>query len=184
MPSYSDMPAHATPQLFIAYAPQGPGLRCALLYFAAGEDLWGWLTGPQGELVVSDYFHVAGFHSLREPSYRAVDIAGLHSGWAPDPAMRAELARVQDQFVREWLVYRCAKEARAHLARYDEAGLATGEVNLRFDRLGTLSRSLPDWTYCSPGFEPAVLSWLSYRWPIDYRPASVAVRHLDRPVLA
>src|SRR4051812_39294472 len=143
VPSYSDMPAHATPQLFIAYAPQGPGLRCALLYFAAGEDLWGWLTGPQGELLVSDYFHVAGFHSLREPSYRAVDIAGLHSGWAPDPAMRAELARVQDQFAREWLVYRCAKEARAHLPRHVEAGLGTRGRKPRLPRAGTLNPPRP-----------------------------------------
>jgi hypothetical protein len=36
------MTTHATPQVFIAYAPVDAGLCCAMFYFAAGDDLWGW----------------------------------------------------------------------------------------------------------------------------------------------
>ncbi|HYL25325.1 MAG TPA: hypothetical protein VEV21_13115 [Burkholderiales bacterium] len=173
------MIAHSTPQVFVAYAPQGPGLRCAMFYVAAGDDLWGWFTGPQGTLLITDYFRVAGFHALREPRYAVVDIAGLHCGWAEDQAMCGELARLQEQFARDWLFYRSAKGARAELAAYERSGLATGEVNLRFARLASLARTAPDWTYCSAAFEPAVLNWLGERWPLDYRPAAVAVRLLD-----
>jgi len=173
------MTAHATPQAFVAYAPQGPGLRCAMLYFAAGEDLWGWYIGPMGKLLVADYFQVAGFHALREPRYEAVDIAGMHGRWVENRAMCRELARMQEQFARDWLVYGSAGEARAELASYERAGLAAGEVNLRFARLAELSRTLPEWTYTSPAFEPAVLTWLAARWALDYRPAPVAVRQLN-----
>ncbi|HET7362952.1 MAG TPA: hypothetical protein VFJ70_05180 [Burkholderiales bacterium] len=173
------MIVHSTPQVFFAYAPQGPGLRCAMFYFAAGDDLWGWFTGPQGVLLVSDYFQVAGFHALRKPRYAAVDVAGLHCGWAEDRAMCADLARVQHEFVREWLSYRSARDARAELQAYERAGLATGEVNLRFARLAQFTRAGPDWTCSSAAFEPAVLNWLGGRWSLDYRPPAVAVRLLD-----
>jgi hypothetical protein len=165
--------------MFLAYAPRGPGLRCAMFYFAAGDDLWGWLTGPNGRLLVAEYFQVAGFHALREPRYTAVDIAGLHCGWSEDRSICAELGRLQDEFVHEWLFYRSGRKARAQLAAYESSGLATGEVNVRFNRLGRLARTPPDWTYYSAAFEPAVLTWLGNRWSLDYRPPAVGVRRLD-----
>ena len=158
------MTAHSTPQIFLAYAAQGPGLRCAMFYFAAGEDLFGWFTGPQGARLVADYFQVAGFHALREPRYAA-----------GNRAMCRGLARVQEQFVREWLFYRSAPDARSRLASYERTGLPAGEVNLRFARLAKLTRTLPEWTYESPAFEPAVLYWLAARWPLDYRPRSSVI---------
>lgn len=173
------MVGHSTPQVFVAYAPQGPGLRCAMFYFAAGDDLWGWFTGVQGSVLVADYFRVAGFHALREPRFCAVDIAGLNGRWTEDRAICAELARLQEQFVRDWLFYRSARDAPSQLAAYERATLPVGEVNLRFERLGKLTRTLPDWTYCSAAFEPAVLNWLGSRWPLDYRPPAIAVRFLD-----
>ena len=172
------MVAHAAPQAFLAYAPEGPGLRCAMFYFAAGDDLWGWFTGPRGPLLVADYFRVAGFHALREPRYSAVDIAGL-GAWSDEPSMCRELSRLQSEFAREWLFYRSAREAPVELAHYHARGFATGEVNVRFPRLHRLARMQADWTYCSSGFESAVLRWLAYRWPLDYRPESVTVKALD-----
>lgn len=174
------MLAHSTPQLFLAYAPRGIGLRCALFYFAAGDDLWGWFTGPRGVALVSDYFRAAGFHAAGEPRYVSVDIAGLHLGWA-DPAICGELERLQDQFRRDWLFSRSMKDAPAELAAYEGAGLASGEINLRYERLARLARSPADWTYSSADFEPAVLAWLAARWPLDYRPAS-ALRTRERVI--
>jgi hypothetical protein len=163
-------PAHALPQVFFAYAPYDVGLRCALFYVATGDDLWGWFTGPQSGRLVADYFQLADFHSPREPRYVAVDVAGLHSGWTKDAAMCDELERLRDDFARDWLLYRSTAGAAARLVPYERAGLRTHELNLRFDRLGKLTRMHPDWIYCTAAFEPAAVTSLARYWPLDYRP--------------
>ena len=40
------MQAMRSPNVFLAYAPRGVGLRCAVAYFGAGRDAFGWFTGP------------------------------------------------------------------------------------------------------------------------------------------
>jgi hypothetical protein len=97
-----------------------------------------------------------------------VDQADLHSAWALDEARRHELARMQELFVREWLVYPDDPRAAAELRSYGKAELAVGEVNLRFERIAKLSTLQPNWTYYSPRFERAVLRHLAKRWPLEY----------------
>ena len=159
-----------TPRIFIAYAPRGAGLRCALAYLAAERDVYGWFTGPDDDGGVASVFFVSeDFYTNRPARYEAVDSAQLHSHWSLDEARRHELAQMQEAFAHEWLFYRDDPRAAAELEAYAEAELAAGEVNLRFERLGKLSTLQPNWTYYSPGFERAVLRHLAKRWPLEYR---------------
>ena len=160
-----------TPNIFLAYAPRGAGLRCALAYLSSERDIYGWFTGPRNDTSwVSSYFLLENLFTKSPARYEAVDAADLHSGWSLDEVRRHQLAGVQEIFAREWLFYRNAPWASAELEAYHEAELAAGEVNLRFERLAKLDKRQPNWTYYSPGFERSVLRHLAARWPLEYRP--------------
>jgi hypothetical protein len=155
------------PEVFLAYAPRGPGLRCAVAYLRDGRDVYGWFTGLRGDAVLtSGYFLLEGFYANAPTRYEAVDPEDLHSDWSLGEARRHELARMQEAFSHEWLSYGDEAETKA----YDEAELGVGEVSVRYARLAKLSKLQPTWTYYSGGFERAVLNALAKRWPLDYSP--------------
>jgi hypothetical protein len=159
-----------TPNIFIAYAPRGAGLRCALAYLGAGRDVYGWFTGPRADAsVAAEFFLIEDFYTNRPTRYASVEASALHSGWPLDEERRHELARMQEAFAHEWLFYRDDERAAAELARYAEAELASGALNLRFERLARLSTLQPNWTFYSPQFERSVLRHLAKRWPLEYR---------------
>ena len=159
-----------TPNIFIAYAPRGAGLRCALAHLASERDVYGWYTGPRVDGgITAEFFLVEDFYSNRPARYEAVEAAALHSHWSLDEARRHELAQLQEAFGHEWLVYRDDARAAAESASYAKAELAVGEVNLRFERIAKLSTLQPNWTYYSPHFERSVLRHLAKRWPLEYR---------------
>ena len=162
--------AMKTPNLFIAYAPRGAGLRCALAYLGAERDIYGWYTGPRpdGELA-SEFFLIEDFYTNRPTRYSSADMGALHSRWALDEDRRHELARMQEAFANEWLVYPGDARAPAELEAYAEAELAAGRLLLRSERLTRLSTLQPNWTYYSPHFERSVLRHLAKRWPLEYR---------------
>jgi hypothetical protein len=151
------------PEVFLAYAPRGPGLRCALAYLKDGRDVYGWFTGlcDDGSLA-SRYFLLEGFYANAPTRYE--EAAELHSGWGLAEGRRHELARTQEAFAHEWLAYDDAAEARA----YDESELAVSKVNVRHARLAKFSKLQPNWTWYSPGFERPVLNALAKRWTLDY----------------
>lgn len=160
-----------TPNIFIAYAPRGAGLRCALAYLTSERDAYGWFIGPRHDTsVASCYFLLEGLFRKAETRYEAVDAVALHSAWLLDEPRRHELARMQETLAREWLFFRDDPRAAAELEAYSEAELAAGEVNLRFERLAKLDKGQPNWTYYSPHFERTVLRHLAARWPLEYRP--------------
>lgn len=160
-----------TPEAFLAYAPRGPGLRCALFYVAEGRDVYGWFTGLRDDgSVASCYFLLESFYTSAPTRYDAVHETELHSGWSLAEPRRHELAALQAAFAREWLVYRDDPAASRELAAYDEAELGVGELVVRFERLGKFSTQQPTWTHFSPHFERAVLNALAKRWPLDYQP--------------
>jgi hypothetical protein len=164
-----------TAEIFIAYAPRGAGLRCALAHLRSERDVYGWFTGPRHDTsVASCYFLLEDYYRASETRYEAVDQAALHSDWSLDEARRHELARMQEVFTHEWLCYRDDPRVAAELEAYAEAELATGELNLRFARLDKLSKLQPNWTFYSPGFERSVLRQLGRHWPLEY--------HVDEPV--
>lgn len=159
-----------TPDVFIAYAPRGAGLRCALAYLGAGRDVYGWFTGPRADgSIAAEFFLIEEFYTNRPTRYSSVEIAALHSRWALDEDRRHELAQMQEAFVHEWLVYRSDRRAAGELMAYANAELAVGELNPRFERLSRLSKLQPNWTYYSPHFERGVLRHLAKRWPLEYR---------------
>ena len=160
-----------TANIFLAYAPRGAGLRCALAYLTSGNDAYGWFTGPRHDTsVASCYFVLESLFTKAATGYDVVDAAHLHSAWSLGEERRHELARMQETFAREWLFYRDDPRAAAELEAYREAELAAGELNLRFERLAKLDTAQPNWTYYSPHFERTVLRHLAGRWPLEYRP--------------
>lgn len=159
-----------TPNVFIAYAPRGAGLRCAVAYLAEERNVYGWYTGPRDDGgLAAAFFVIDDFYTRRPARYEAVEHAELHSRWSLDEARRHDLAQMQEAFAREWLVYRDDPRAAAELEAYVEAELASGEVSVRFERLAKFSTLQPNWTYYSPGFERAVLRFLAKRWALEYR---------------
>ena len=161
----------ANPGVFIAYAPRGIGLRCALVYLSDGRDAYGWFTGPLDDLSPGSlYFLLEDFYSQAGTRYVAARGLDLHTGWILDERRCHELAALQEAFVAEWLFYPDDPGARKELAAYQDAELAIGEVNIRFERLGKLSKLQPNWTFYSPEFERPVLQYLVKRWPLEFRP--------------
>jgi len=158
-----------TPNVFLAYAPRGSGLRCALAYLASERDAYGWFVGPRDDTsVASCFFLLEEFYTDRLTRYEAVDQSELHAAWSLDDGRRHELARMQEAFGREWLFYRDDPRAATELQAYAEAELAAGEVNVRFKRLAKFSTAQPNWTYYSQRFERPVLNYLAKRWPLEY----------------
>ena len=158
-----------TPNVFLAYAPRGAGLRCAVAYLASGRDAYGWYTGPQLDLAVgSRYFLLENFYSAGPVRHEEVDQGELHSSWSLDEPRRHELARLQEGFAREWLCYRADAWAAADFEAYARAELAAGEVSVRFGRLAVFSKLQPNWIYYSRGFQHGVLRQLARRWPLEY----------------
>jgi hypothetical protein len=159
-----------TPEIFLAYAPRGAGLRCAVAYLADKRDVYGWFTGPREDSTVAAcYFVLRQFYAATHPRYEAVASEELHVAWSLDEDRRHELARLQERFAREWLFYRAEAGAAVELHAYARAELATGEVNVRFGRLAKFSTAQPNWTYYSPHFEHPVLRHLARHWPLEYR---------------
>ena len=161
-----------TPEIFIAYAPRGAGLRCAVAYLSAQRDVYGWYTGPRPDAeIASRYFLLEDYYTDRETRYESVDLADLHTAWSLDEARRHELASMQEAFAHEWLFHRDDARAAAEQRAYEDAELAAaGAVNVRFERLAKFSRLQPNWTYYTPHFEHSVLRHLAKRWPLEFRP--------------
>ncbi len=159
------------PEIFVAYAPRGAGLRCAIAYLEGANDVYGWFIGPRDDAsVTACYFLLGDFHASAPVRYEAVAPADLHSHWSLDEGRRHEAAQMQEAFAHEWLFYRDAPDAAGQLAAYGDAELASGEIGLRYERLAKLSKLQPDWTYYSHRFERSVLRHLAGRWPLEYRP--------------
>src|SRR3990172_5653068 len=161
-------PSTPAARIFLAYAPRGVGLRCAVAYLASGRDAYGWFTGARNGDLSSGYFVLEQFYSTRETAYIAVHDGDLHSDWLRDEARCQELARMQEAYRREWLFYLSYPDARKQLQIYADAELAVGLVNIRFERLNRLSKLQPNWTYYSRDFEQGVLKCLAGHWPLDY----------------
>ena len=160
----------ATPEIFLAYAPRGAGLRCALAYLRSQRDVYGWFTGPGAAADMANvYFVLENFYSSGPTRYLQFGTTDLHSRSGPGEARAHELARMQDAFAHEWLFHPEDANAKAEHEAYAAAELACGEVNLRYERLGKLSKLQPNWTFYSQGFEHPVLKSLGKRWPLEFR---------------
>lgn len=157
-----------TPRIFIAFAPRGGGLRCAVAYIPAGDDVIGWYLGRTEGGMESAYFVLENYYSRAPVRFAAVPEGALHSDWIDDDAAHA-LAGLQEAFVNEWLFYADEIGAELQLAGYAERGLHAGDVNVRVDKLTRLGHGQANWSYYSRDFEHGVLETLSRHWALDFR---------------
>ena len=158
------------PRVFLAYAPRGAGLRCALAYLACERDVYGWFTGPGQAGRTSRYFVLEDFYSKAGGRYVAAPTRDLHAGWIRDEKRCQELAALQEAFVAEWLFDRDDPDTTSEIGAFGHAQLAASDMNVRYEKLGKFSKLQPNWTYYSKDFERPVLNFLAKRWPLEYRP--------------
>ena len=172
------------PQQFIAYAPQGAGLECAVVYFVQGSDVYGWWTGFRDYGYPCAFFQLENFFSQdRRTELYASEGGDLYGGWryaysrseptladsirVPDDICH-KLAQLQDGFAAEWLWYRGQPGSEADARAYERDELAVEEANIRHRHLGRLRKDKPVWTFASAGLSSEVIDYLAQRWPLDY----------------
>jgi hypothetical protein len=171
------------PECFIAYAPRGGGLLCALTYIADGNDVFGWFTGLKDYAFPSAYFRIENFFSIGDKRFFATSGSDIYGGWrydyakshpeldepvAVDDALCHRLDKLEDAFAGEWLVFgddaRFAEEETAYLVD----GIAVSGVLVHHAKLVKFDRGKPVWTFYSHGFNDEVLNYMGPRWPLEY----------------
>jgi len=169
---------------FLAYAPRGPGVMCALFYFAAERDIYGWWIGSAGGEFLPAYFLLKDFFSADDNHCYATRGGDLYGGWhydyereqpalaeplAGDDAPRHLLQELQHEFCREWLYFADDPAAAAEVAESERYGFPVQPVNIQRRKLARFDTHDVVWTYASPKADSNVIDYLSQRWPLDYR---------------
>ena len=172
------------PQSYLAYAPHGAGVMCAVVYFEHGVDIVGWWIGARGYEYHSAYFKLERFFSTKPTRFYATEGMDLYGGWkmlysAREPALDKpvpvedavshELDRVQGMFVSEWLFFENDADADAEYKAYEALRLPLQRVNIRSRRLVKFDESQPVWIYHTHDFDLDAIDYLQRYWPLDYR---------------
>lgn len=173
-----------TPRTFIAYAPYGAGVMCALVYIERGNDIYGWWIGARDAEFHSAYFRLAEYFTAMPTRFYATEGMDLYGGWkylypARDPALDKavpvndaaahELHRVQGMFAAEWLVFEDDPHIESEREAYGKMGLILGHAAVRSRRIGKLDLSQAVWVHRSHDFDLHVLDTLQRDWPLDFR---------------
>lgn len=173
-----------TPRTFIAYAPYGAGVMCALVYIERGEDVYGWWTGSRDAEFLTAYFKLESYFTSQPTRFYATEGMDLYGGWkylysAREPALDKpvpindaiahELDRLQGMFAAEWLVFEDDPHIESEREAYGRMGLILGHAAVRSKRVGKLDLSQAVWVYRSHDFDLHVLDTLQRYWPLDYR---------------
>lgn len=176
------------PQTYIAYAPWGVGLLCAVVYRAKGHDVCGWWVGAVGAEYQTAFFKLEDYYARSESAFYATGGGDLYGGWVydynakpplldkpvlVDDAQCHDLEHLQYVFAQEWLIFAGDPAAEAELAQYRAAELAHQNVNVRFNRLNHLDKSEPTWTHHSAQLDANVVNRLMRDWPLDCRTLAV-----------
>lgn len=176
----------ATPQSYIAYAPFGAGLMCAIVCFEHGTDIAGWWMGARGYEFHSAFFRLENFFTTKPTRFYATEGMDLYGGWkflysAREPRLDKpvpvedeiahELGRVQGMFVAEWLFFEDDAAAAVEREACEKLQLPLRHVNLRSRQLNKLDESQPVWIYRSHDFDPDAIDYMQQYWPLDYRRA-------------
>jgi len=171
------------PECFIAYAPRGGGLLCAVTYIADGKDVSGWFTGLKDYAYPSAYFKLENFFSFDEKCFYATIGSDIYGGWrcdyaksraeldapiAVDDALCHRLDKLEDVIAAEWLIFGDDERFEAEQAAYAVDHLPAGEVLVHHHKLAKFDRGKPVWTFYSHGFNDEVLQYMTPRWPLDY----------------
>ena len=168
---------------FLAYAPYGPGLMCALFYLADAHNVYGWYTGSkQGDFpahffMLDDYYspHESRFYiSIEDDVYGAwgrVTKSGLTPIDPPSPLpdeMMHALEQAQDSFCREWLFYADDPARRDDIAVFAGRDLSVQSVNIRAGRLNKLQVNPAVWSYVGAQCDLNIVNHLRRHWSLDY----------------
>lgn len=175
------------PHVHLAVPPRGEGLVYAVLWFARGNDVLGWVCGAASAqapgALLSRWFWLEDYYTPDGSRSSFSSTADLRGDWvaprlghAPAPALAPEedllhaLAMAQERVLRHWLQSPdSAVDPRSHSgAAPSPAGEAPG-LGLRPDRLNKLQQGPVWWTYDSPGADRNLLDHLSRRWPLPHR---------------
>jgi hypothetical protein len=171
------------PQSYIAYAPHGPGLECAVTYFVEGKDVYGWFIGFKDYAFPSAYFKLENFFSTSDTIFYATAGSDVYGGWhyiysRPEPRLDRpvrvddevchKLDQLQDSFANEWLWLHGDPDSESEAAAYERDEIAVQDVNVRHRKLGRLKKEGPIWTWESHGLNLDIVEYLATRWPLDY----------------
>jgi hypothetical protein len=69
---------------YLAYAPRGAGVLCALCYFTENPHVCGWWTGARGLEFAPGYFMLESFYSTAGTRFFAAAGGDLYGGWRCD----------------------------------------------------------------------------------------------------
>src|SRR3990172_12239271 len=72
------------PHSFIAYAPRGMGLLCAVVCAVRGKDVCGWWVGSADGEYQTAFFLLDGYFSSDEHPFYATKGGDLYGGWVYD----------------------------------------------------------------------------------------------------
>jgi len=172
------------PHYFLAYAPRGVGLLCAVVYTARKDDVCGWWVGSVNGEYQTGFFLLENYFSPNEKAFYATRGGDLYGGWvfdydakppeldkrvAVDDAMCHDLEHMQFVFTQEWLSFPGDADAAQETASYHDAELAHQDVNVKFHRLNKLDRDEAVWTYRSAGMDLNIIKRLMRDWPLECR---------------
>lgn len=179
------MYTHPDSECFLAYAPRGGGLLCAVVLRVRGDDVYGWWVGRDADAEYPPaFFMLENYYSTHELGLLTTSGGDLMGGWthnygavphvlAPAQPVEDTIARalnpLQFAFAREWLVYPEDANAAQQASRYADAELGMGAVAVRFECLGRFEKSQPVWRYFSRGLDYRVIERLMRCWPLAYK---------------
>lgn len=173
-----------TPQAFLAFAPRGAGVLCALFYFVDGRDVFGWFSGAVDSAHRSAFFQLESFYSRDVSAFLATEDSDIQGGWRFDYArsepqldkplpvrqdVLPELDRLQGAFVSEWLFFPADPAAAREVETYRTMELPLCDVAIKPQVLNRMSKGAALWRYLSHDFDMHVLDYLLPRWPLDFR---------------
>ncbi|MFN0305640.1 MAG: hypothetical protein ACKVQU_35400 [Burkholderiales bacterium] len=171
------------PQTFLLYAPRGPGIMCALLYFVIHRDIVGWYTGSCDGEFPARYFMLEHYFDPADTRFLVSSQNDVRSAWlwrsessespvtgCPVPeAVRHDLDHAQNAFVREWLFYPDDPDAAEDIKAYANRELSVQPVNIRAHKLNKLHTGAALWRYASHNFDSNVLDFIMEYWTLDHR---------------
>ena len=131
------------PHAHLAYAPRGAGLLYAVMWITVSEDIYGWFIGSKDGETLASYFMLQDYYAARDTSFFRSLQDGVVCDWVdvrsdgefplahvPVPeAIRHELNRLQDQFVRHWLFFDDDPAAAQEIAALSARQLPVRHVN-------------------------------------------------------
>jgi len=165
---------------YLATAPRAAGVVSALFYAVLGENACGWYTGSGEFGITSAFFALEQYYATQPTVYCRSASGDLRGAWivetAPittdircplDEPVCHELARLQSEFVREWIWYAGEPGNGEESEAYRKLGLSPRPINIRASQLQRFDRSRAAWVYMTPGTDLNLVLAVKKHWLSD-----------------